>query len=515
LAFFCPPFSQLLYLQWANSMFLCFNRFSRLMVKWITRVAVMFKVGFYISKESIRSFIEELDKTTETPGLRHIYSIRNHPLERVLWIGVLIASYFGLVLTCLYQWDRFEARPTVISLERDFRNWNLTLPAMTVCYLNKVNESLAAEYIEKFLHIFRILQTSLSIENYFSKWNVSESDGDFEYFMDFVKTVLNSDIASLQDYLQFDHDDRLENIDLYDMTMMVRRLRNHRIISFDNFFPIDEREIMTEQGLCFSINGPITALLQSKSKAGAVKTFEKPLTCSFVKNQCYLKVLVYEEEATVSILSPYEVPVYDKPRYHIKNSEESFGTYRVVETIVEDKLERLSVEQRRCIFLNEMIGDNAIYTGNMCFMHCRIALALELCHCVPHHYQFYDGEVCDASGIICLHKFAWPYISFELCECPYSCIDLKYAENNFQQRNWFGKRIYFYYKLIINHNFRIVGDLPFLQKASFRAEVVTPKMRLKREIIFSFEGMIVSFGGAATLFLGISLWQLANTHGCQ
>ncbi len=59
--------------------------------------------------------------------------------------------------------------------------------------------------------------------------------------------------------------------------------------------------------------------------------------------------------------------------------------------------------------------------------------------------------------------------------------------------------------------FRIVGDLPFLQKASFRAEVVTPKMRLKREIIFSFEGMIVSFGGAATLFLGISLWQLSKS----
>lgn len=56
-----------------------------------------------------------------------------------------------------------------------------------------------------------------------------------------------------------------------------------------------------------------------------------------------------------------------------------------------------------------------------------------------------------------------------------------------------------------------MGDLPFLQKAQFRAEVVTPKMRLKREIIFSFEGMIVSFGGAATLFLGISLWQVSKS----
>lgn len=34
-------------------------------------------------------------------------------------------------------------------------------------------------------------------------------------------------------------------------------------------------------------------------RAGSVKKFEKALTCSFVKNPCYLKLIVYEEEATV------------------------------------------------------------------------------------------------------------------------------------------------------------------------------------------------------------------------
>lgn len=72
---------------------------------------------------------------------------------RVFWIVVLIASYFGIVFTCLYQWNRFEARPTVISLERDFRNWNVTLPAMTVCYGDKANETKAAEFIEKLVDL--------------------------------------------------------------------------------------------------------------------------------------------------------------------------------------------------------------------------------------------------------------------------------------------------------------------------------------------------------------------------
>lgn len=108
-----------------------------------------------------------------------------------------------------------------------------------------------------------------------------------------------------------------------------------------------------------------------------------------------------------------------------------------------------------------------------------------------------DGEFCDVAGIICLHKFAWPYISFELCECPFSCIDLKYSENSVHRRSWFVNYVLSNHKIKwrqFQFLYRIVGDLPFLQKASFRAEVITPKMRLKREIIFSFEGMIVSFG---------------------
>lgn len=54
-----------------------------------------------------------------------------------------------------------------------------------------------------------------------SKWNVSQTHGDYEYFSNFIQTVLNTDIASLQDYLQFDQDERLENVDLYEVTMMV------------------------------------------------------------------------------------------------------------------------------------------------------------------------------------------------------------------------------------------------------------------------------------------------------
>jgi hypothetical protein len=50
------------------------------------------------------------------------------------------------------------------------------------------------------------------------------------------------------------------------------------------------------------------------------------------------------------------------------------------------------------------------------------------------------------------------------------------------------------------------GGIPFTQKSSFRYEVIAPRLRLRRDVLFSYEDLIVSFGGVAALFLGINCW---------
>lgn len=35
-------------------------------------------------------------------------------------------------------------------------------------------------------------------------------------------------------------------------------------------------------------------------------------------------------------------------------------------------------------------------------------------------------------------------------------------------------------------------------------------MRLKRDVLFSYEDLIVSFGGIAALFLGLNFWGLSE-----
>lgn len=70
-------------------------------------------------------------------------------LLRIIWLVVILLCCAGIGYTCAYQWNRYEANPTVISLERDYRNWNGTLPSVTLCYAIKIDPTKAENYIKR------------------------------------------------------------------------------------------------------------------------------------------------------------------------------------------------------------------------------------------------------------------------------------------------------------------------------------------------------------------------------
>lgn len=59
------------------------------------------------------------------------------------------------------------------------------------------------------------------------------------------------------------------------------------------------------------------------------------------------------------------------------------------------------------------------------------------------------------------------------------------------------------------HHFYRYDDVLFRPKASFRWEIVSTKVRNRRDVIFSFADFVGSFGGAAALLLGVNIWQFA------
>lgn len=109
--------------------------------------------------------------------------------------------------------------------------------------------------------------------------------------------------------------------------------------------------------------------------------------------------------------------------------------------------------------------------------------------------SFAAGAVtCNLQGIRCLVEQTWPLVvKDDDCRCPKTCNNLMYTESSYKLSTW------------------NVGDngIPFAQKSSFRFEVLLMRMRLRRDVLFTFEDLVVSFGGAITLFVGYNFLDTA------
>lgn len=171
--------------------------------------------------------------------------IYNKPSPRIFWFLLTVGFIYGAVFACLVQWNRYVAHPTVISLERDYRSWNATLPGMTLCYTGRANATKSEQYIQR-------------------QWNVSADDEEYEYFRRFVEIVANATVGGMIsiDLNDYEEDERLENVNFRELVHEVHPDATHVVSSFDRDFVIDQQMAITELGLCYVINAPITVLLK-------------------------------------------------------------------------------------------------------------------------------------------------------------------------------------------------------------------------------------------------------------
>lgn len=53
----------------------------------------------------------------------------------------MVVATIGTGLAAMTFFRRHLYNPTVLSIERDFINWNTTFPSLTICPINKLNET--------------------------------------------------------------------------------------------------------------------------------------------------------------------------------------------------------------------------------------------------------------------------------------------------------------------------------------------------------------------------------------
>lgn len=173
-----------------------------------------------------------------------------------------------------------------------------------------------------------------------------------------------------------------------------------------------------------------------------------------------------------------------------------------------ESLRQLTIVQRKCLFSDETIQQLPVYSYNACNLVCRAQAAIRMCGCRPYYYPFINGTSCSPSGLFCLGQKKWPK-NVGTCGCQKTCVEIIYTQNSLKKINWWEFRdiLEVLINWLIVKLYRAVdGGIPFTQKSSFRYEILAPRLRLRRDVLFSYEDLIVSFGGVAALFLGVNCW---------
>ncbi|XP_052859752.1 uncharacterized protein LOC128267002 [Anopheles cruzii] len=206
-----------------------------------------------------------------------------------------------------------------------------------------------------------------------------------------------------------------------------------------------------------------------------------------------MKLDTYRSTMSYTIHSPHEVATNDLLYTAVEESDELVAMYNILETVSTERLKDLTVQQRNCFFYDERYEQLPLYSRNLCLMNCRAKRAQALCRCRPHFYPFAEGPQCTVLGLHCLQRHPEWYSSVVGCNCLKTCNDVGYYVTSLSKTQWTAE-----------------GGIPFTHKASLRWEILQPKTRLRRVLMFSYEDLLVSFGGAVSLFVGKNGFALSK-----
>ncbi|XP_062550673.1 sodium channel protein Nach-like [Armigeres subalbatus] len=426
-------------------------------------------------------------------SVQYMFDQRKHPIERIFWIVITGWAIYGAIFIGMYQLDRFYANPTVMQFDKNYREWIGTMPAATFCFRNRFDRAKAIEYIhrnnlsrtgdtERIERILTLFQTLVNL-----------TVSDFNPLASFVANDSNYTHNSPSLFMSA----LLSNVDILSVVSAVHPHVDVAINSFDpayNDLPI--KQVITERGICYTLNAPLSRLQYIPKGSHNIDIHEdmpnEPITCAYSKNQCYMKIDTFESTMSYLLHSPYELATSEEQFAVMSETDELVSSYVVVETVASDRLRYLSVKQRNCVFRDENYQEAEIYSYNLCIMRCRASKALEFCRCKPHFYPFVDAPVCTIDGLRCLEKHPSWYDK-QSCRCLKPCTDVVYYVAGSNINHWSPEE-----------------GIPFKQKASFRWEMVQPKTRQRRDVLFTFEDLLVSFGGAISLFVGKDVLAFAE-----
>lgn len=315
--------------------------------------------------------------------------------------------------------------------------------------------------------------------------------------MDFIKLVANINHKTIRGLTEFGNDPVLNRVNMVELVTAVHPNLTGSLVTFQSKVKANWQIVLTELGVCFSINSGFADLLSpsySGSQGLILGTKKEYLKCHYLNGLCYAR---YDSDPNMPIKyhvhSPLEVIHYaSEPPVLVGTSEEVEVNYRLTETHSAPEIRYLTPDQRKCRFDDEPYTKNVpVYSSSICYIECKSKWALKTCGCKPFYYKFLSGKLCDIQGLLCLsHKFSTIY-NTSTCKCPQPCNLMVYLRQVPRVTRW--------------------ETGYFDQRIAFRCGLIPPTTKYHRKIMFGLQDLIVSLGGVLSLFLGMSFISLQET----
>ncbi|XP_065206755.1 sodium channel protein Nach-like [Planococcus citri] len=418
-------------------------------------------------------FLKIFVSATSIHGLIHFTGPRIHLIERMLWLISFVLCLYGATILSLSTWKRYQETPTVISMERNWKDWNTSFPSITICPTEKYDELALQELIDT------------EFKNYTNKEEISNfliHLANATYFTFINVPEIGTNIVPPSRYIEF----------IYRIRFNLRYVLSNSNMELFNISTLDLT--ITELGICYAYNSRV-AIYNSYSywlsKNWTILSSDKLIERNPLDGDMFGQIMNMSSGYYGFIHSPMEAPdiaayMLFSPSYVFKSIElTALSTYST------SKVKDLNIEQRKCRFFNESnLITSPVYAYRLCRNECRMKLAHKLCGCIPHFYRpSYQYKICDVKGMHCLGQYSELLVKLKdsltnnkiQCPCHLPCEYTIYVVETEENMEWpFGT----YIKWSLSKY---------------------PRMRLKRDILFGFSDVLVSVGGTFGLFLGSSV----------
>ncbi|CAH1155369.1 unnamed protein product [Phaedon cochleariae] len=391
---------------------------------------------------------------------------------RFLWFNCVAIGAVATSVIIFSLWDKFQTNPTITGLDTDFHNWEVPFPAITLCQEEPTSNQKIEEYIQK-----------QSVRN-------GSDDNQIEFFKDLTKLSYDSWARfttkySTQGYIDFNTN--LKDL-VFNLTYKCEETfesctwKSYPYNCCEGFFPV-----FTENGFCYTFNSRHYERKIPGTESELPDFGMHYIQETDMKWSLKFKVKSMDSYFPIYILNSEEVAGIDTQAQHVWDFSMESMMFSVKQTYTTQDTAQLSIKQRRCAFPNEIkLKVNKIYSYTACTRECRMKNAMKLCSCVPFFYPVAGTSYrhCGIDELPCITSHLEKIKSIDECSCYLGCSNTVYEIEKLNG----------------------MGSSQEGEEGALECQFVSwPMVRYKREVLFGWVDLLVSFGGIAGLFLGFSL----------